>query len=247
MKISAPSRPGPGSRKVLAWSVHLLTASGALWGILAIIAAVNRDWLPFFIWMGLASLIDGLDGTFARAAQVKRVLPNFDGALLDNIVDYLNYVIVPALFLYLANLMPAGFEFVGGAVIALTSAYQFSQGDAKTDDDFFKGFPSYWNVVVMYLFLLNPSPWLNLAVIVTCGILVFVPIKYIYPSRTRPFRKLTLTLSGLWSVAIVIVFFNFDNPPLGLVKLSLLFIAYYIGISLYLHFREKHSPVMRHA
>lgn len=218
---------------MLAWSVHLFTASGAVFGLLAIIAITREQWMQAFIWMAAAVLIDALDGALARRFRVKQVLPNFDGGLLDNIVDYQNYVIVPAYFFYAAGLLPEAFAVVGAALTVLVSAYQFCQEDAKTDDHYFKGFPSYWNVAVFYLFILGLNPWLNLGLIVFLSILVFVPIKYVYPSRTAANQRLTLFLAMIWTLSCIAIMIQYPTPHPALIGLSLLYIAYYVGLSLY--------------
>jgi phosphatidylcholine synthase len=130
---------------------------------------------------------------------VKEVLPQFDGALLDNIVDYFTYVIVPASFLYETRSVPIGFNLVSAILITLASAYQFCQSDAKTDDYCFKGFPSYWNVVAFYLFMLDWPQWVNLVIIVALTVAVFVPFKYLYPSRTLIARPLNVALTAVWA------------------------------------------------
>ncbi len=216
-----------------AWSVHLFTATGAIWGLMAIIAIIQHQWQAAFFWMGAAVVVDSVDGTLARRFEVKGMLPDFDGALLDNIIDYLTYVLIPALFLYEAGLVPDALALAAAVIIILTSAYQFCQTDAKTEDNFFKGFPSYWNVVVLYLFLLQTGPWVNLLVILGCAIMVFVPTKYVYPSRMSRFQKVTLILTVIWAASILTALWQ--HPALSwLVWLSLLYIIYYVAISLYL-------------
>ena len=212
---------------VLAWGVHLFTATGALWGLLAIMATVQHQWQAAFFWLGLAALVDSLDGT----------LPGFDGALLDNIIDYQTYVIVPAIFLYEANLLPATATIAGVAMVVLASAFQFCQADAKTDDHTFKGFPSYWNVVVFYLFMFDANPWVNFWVIATLTILVFVPIKYLYPSRMVRFQKLTLALTTVWGILCLIVWLQYPLFQPWMLWVSLLYMVYYIGLSLYMMVR----------
>jgi phosphatidylcholine synthase len=222
-----------------AWLVHLVTASGAVWGFLAVLASVRNQWQAAVFWMALTVIVDGLDGTLARKARVKQVLPDFDGALLDNMVDYLTYVIVPAVFLYEADMLPANLAVFGAAIILLASAYQFCQGDAKTDDHYFKGFPSYWNVAVFYLFILGLSQWANLIVVTVLSILVFVPIKYVYPSRTVPFQRVTLVVTALWGISGLVLLALFPTPPVWLTAVSLLYVVYYMGVSLYLTFRPE--------
>jgi phosphatidylcholine synthase len=221
-----------------AWFVHLVTASGAVWGFLAVLASVRHEWQAAVFWMALTVIVDGLDGTLARKARVKQVLPDFDGALLDNMVDYLTYVIVPAVFLYEADMLPASLAVFGAAMILLSSAYQFCQGDAKTDDHYFKGFPSYWNVAVFYMFILGMSQWVNLIVVAVLSILVFVPIKYVYPSRTVPFQRVTLVVTALWGIVGLVLLALFPTPPVWLTAASLLYVVYYLGVSLYLTFRS---------
>jgi phosphatidylcholine synthase len=217
-----------------AWSVHLFTATGALWGFLAIIATIQHQWQLAFFWLFAAGFVDSVDGSLARKFQVSGHIPNFDGALLDNIIDYLTYVIVPALILYEAQLLPAKWTILGIAALVLSSAYQFAQADAKTEDHYFKGFPSYWNVLAFYLFLLQWPERVNLALVLLCAVLVFVPIKYVYPSRMPYYRKPTLILSSIWGVMTAVLFLTLNNPPQWLLYGSLYFVVYYIGISLYL-------------
>ncbi|MCA9901034.1 MAG: CDP-alcohol phosphatidyltransferase family protein [Anaerolineales bacterium] len=222
---------------VLAWGVHLFTATGALWGLLAIMATVQHQWQAAFFWLGLAALVDSLDGTLARRFKVKGLLPGFDGALLDNIIDYQTYVIAPAIFLYEANLLPASVTIAGVAMVVLASAFQFCQSDAKTDDHTFKGFPSYWNVVVFYLFMFDANTWINFWVIATLTILVFVPIKYLYPSRMIRYQKMTLFFTSIWGILCLTVWWQYPAFQPWMLWASLLYLVYYVGLSLYMMFR----------
>lgn len=234
-----PSFSPPSRGQLLAWGVHLFTASGAVWGMLALLAIMQADWVLALSWMGIATFVDAADGTLARRFRVKEVLPGFDGALLDNMVDYFTYVIVPALFLYQANLLPENLAIIGASLIILTSAYQFAQADAKTEDHYFKGFPSYWNIVAFYLLVLKLSSWANFALILFFSIMVFVPIKYVYHSRTVHFRKLTLVLSLIWGVMVVAIVILYPQTPTWLVWGSLIYVIYYVGVSLYLMQKGK--------
>lgn len=241
--VSAPVRePRPlWQRKALAWSVHILTASSALIGLLCIFAAVELRWSTAFAWLGLAALVDSLDGTLARRFDTRQYAPGVDGALLDNIVDYFTYVIVPAFFVYQAQLVPSQFMLAAVAIISMTSAYQFSQTDAKTDDHFFKGFPSFWNVLVFYLFMLNVAPTVGFIIIVVLGILVFVPVKYLYPSRMGAFQKTTLILTGLWLGSLAMIWWQYAHGGIQpwLVWLSLSYIVYYAALSVYLTLHSR--------
>ncbi len=228
--------PPTKRQRLLAWSAHLVTASGAIWGLLTLLAVANGAWISAFAWMGVAIVVDSLDGFWARRVRVKKVLPEFDGALLDNMLDYLNYVFVPAIFLSQSTLLPDSVRLLGAILILLASAYQFCQNDAKTEDNYFKGFPSYWNIMVFYLFVLNLNGWTNFAISVSLAVLVFVPIKYLYPSRTLFLRGLTLALSTLWGIAVIIIMFTFPSHSPWLVWYLLFYALYYTAMSLYATF-----------
>ena len=224
------------AKKTLAWSVHLFTATGAIWGFLSLLAVFEANWRAAITWMIIAMFVDGFDGMLARWFQVKEYARGVDGGLLDNIIDYLNYVVVAALILIKApNLMPSGFEIVGAFSILLTSAYQFSQVDAKTDEQsfFFKGFPSVWNFLVIYMMLLGLNPWLNFVLLVICNILVFVPVKYIYPSRNTRLRRLTLGLTYLYGVVGVWGLLQYPSVPQWIVWISLVYVVYYVLLSFF--------------
>ena len=228
--------PNPFFRKALAMGVHLFTATGAIWGLLALVSIFRHEWRLAIFWMILAMFVDGFDGMLARWADVKTYARNIDGALLDNILDYFNYVVVPALFLVEADFLPEGFRWAGAIAILLTSAYQFTQVDAKTDETeeyFFKGFPSYWNVMVLYMLVMGLNPWLNLAFLALFNVLVFVPVKYVYPSRNTRLRRLTLILSYLYAVIGVWSVLQYPNVPQWAVWASFVYVAYYIALSLW--------------
>jgi len=225
-----------------AWGVHLYTAIGAPLGLVALVAS-GQGWFSLaFACMALATFIDATDGQLARRVDVKTVLPNFDGARLDDIVDYLNYVVVPIVLAYQAALLPPG---VVGVAIAsaplVASGYGFSQADAKTSDEtanhFFTGFPSYWNIVVFYLYAFAGPIWFNVTVILILSVLVFVPIRYLYPSRNTVARTLTYVLGVLWALMMIVLLLQLPEPSRQLAYVSLFFPAYYVGLSLYLHFR----------
>ena len=191
-------------RQCLAWGVHAYTASGTVVGFLALRAAISEDVRSAFLWMLIAVLIDATDGTLARAVEVKKVLPWFDGAKLDDIVDYFTFVIVPLVALYSFHLLPSSGTIVFVAAPLLASAYGFCQAAAKTPDFFFTGFPSYWNIVAFYLYALQLPPWLNGLLLCVLSILVFVPIRYIYPTRTVRFRSLTNVLVAFWVIVLLV-------------------------------------------
>jgi phosphatidylcholine synthase len=188
------------------------------------------------IWMIIAMFVDGFDGMLARWFKVKDYAHGVDGGLMDNIIDYLNYVVVAAfLLLKVPNLLPAGFVYAGAFSILLTSAYQFSQVDAKTDDQsyFFKGFPSVWNFLVIYMMLLGLNPWINLTALLVCNILVFVPVKYLYPSRNTRLRRLTLGFTYVYGALGVWGLLQYPNVPQWVIWISFAYIAYYAILSFF--------------
>jgi phosphatidylcholine synthase len=219
-------------RVVLAYGVHLFTATGAVWGFLGLLAIFEHNWRMMIIYMIVAMLVDGFDGMLARWADVKKYAKAIDGALLDNILDYLTYVVVPALFLVEADVLPESVRLLAACSILLTSAYQFTQSDAKTDDHHFKGFPSYWNVVALYMLLMNLPQWLNFGFLMLFNVMVFIPIKYIYPSRNSYLRQLTLGLTYLYGVIGIWGLLLYPNQPKWIVWVSFLYVAYYIVLSL---------------
>jgi len=223
---------------IFAWLVHGYTALGAVVGLFTILAIDEANFRLAFFLMAIAVIIDATDGALARAARVKEVIPWFDGTLLDNIVDYLNYVIVPCLILLHGNLLPSQDALWLAALPVLSSAYGFCQRDAKTADHFFLGFPSYWNVVFFYFYALKTALWINGFLIIILSALVFVPLRFIYPSRAPRFRDSTNLLGALWGVAVLYIIHQLPNPPRRLLLASLLFPAYYTLLSLWFELRR---------
>lgn len=231
----------PIGNQILAWGVHSLTASGAVFGLLALVAIGDGRYIWALAWMGVTIAIDAVDGTLARIFKVKHYLPGIDGALLDNITDYFTYVIVPAFFIYQSGIIPGPTGVAAAFAITLASAYQFCQTDAKTEDHYFKGFPSHWNVLVFYLFFLRlPAP-VNFAIVLFLAVAVFIPIKYIYPSRTRAFRGTTLVLSAAWGIILLVFLLDYPNLNMPLLYLSLGYVVYYFLISFYITWRDHRS------
>jgi phosphatidylcholine synthase len=240
MADSAIDRRGARWR---AWSVHLYTASGAVLALLAI-DAIGRDAFgAAFLWMAVAMFIDCTDGTLARRVRVKHVLPQFDGSKLDDIMDYVNYALVPIILVLRAGLLPdGGLAPAVAALPLLASGYGFCQTEAKTPDHFFTGFPSYWNVVALYLYVLGWPSWLNAAVLVFLSAMVFVPIRYLYPSRMPTAQRTTYALGAIWGAGVFWMLAQFPTPSRPLALATLLFPAYYVAVSLWLHLRMPRSP-----
>ena len=219
---------------MIAWVAHLYTASGAVLAFLATAMTFAHDFRAAFLFLVAACFIDSTDGVLARAVRVKERLPDFDGAKLDEIVDYLTYVFVPALIVWQAELVPAALPIC--AAMLLSSAYGFVQSGAKVEshDHFFTGFPSYWNIVVVYLYVLQLSQRTNAIILVVLAILVFVPIRYLYPSRTRTLKVPTLALGATWAALFAWMIWRLPavDGPWALV--SLIFPVYYVLLSLWL-------------
>ena len=226
---------------VFAWFVHLYTALGSVCAFASVLAVVGHDYRQAFLWLVVATLIDATDGVLARAARVKERLPGFDGARLDDIVDYLTYVFVPIFLLYHAGSLPAGWGTLVAAAVLLSSAYGFASADAKADDYFFTGFPSYWNIVAVYLYAARTPPSFNAAVLVVLVVLVFVRIGYVYPSRTPVLRGLTTALGGVWALMVLVVIWMMPDVPPLLLLASMYFPVYYTVLSLVLHSRRART------
>lgn len=224
-----------------AWAVHAYTASGALMALAGVAAAAAGDVRAAFIWMFAATFVDGTDGVLARAARVKERTPAFDGARLDDIVDYLTFVFLPAYLLFANGYLPVELRWPVAAAMLLSSAYGFASLDAKTSDHFFTGFPSYWNIVALYLVAAGLSPWINAAVLLAFAVLVFVRIGYVYPSRTPALQRTTLALMLVWAVLLLLLIVWLPAPPRWLLFASLVFPVYYAALSFTLHARRPRA------
>lgn len=240
--MNPATTPHPGLR-LGGWLVHLLTATGGALGVAALVAIHNGAVLHAFWLLAAAVAIDAVDGTLARWVRITESVPEFDGALLDNLVDYLNFVVVPAFLLATGNLVPAGTGLWLAGLIAVVSGYQFAQRDAKTADHFFKGFPSYWNIVVLYFFLWQTPPVWNFWVVAGCAALVFVPVKYVYPSRLESFRPrlrvAMLTGTLLWGASTVAQLWLYPRRDPGLVAVSLAYLVLYVAVSVWATARKE--------
>ena len=242
MPTSAQPYLHTGAQLSLAWGVHAYTASGAIAAFAGVLALVAGDYRTAFLWMVAATFVDATDGVLARLARVKEVLPGFDGARLDDIVDYLTYVFVPILLLYHAGDLPHGIAgLMTAAAVLLSSAYGFASVDAKTDDHFFTGFPSYWNIVALYIHVAQLPPAVNAAVLLVFVSLVFVRIGYVYPSRTPVLRGLTVVLGSVWAVMVLGIVLSIPGVPRWLWIGSLFFPVYYFMLSFALHVRGRTS------
>jgi phosphatidylcholine synthase len=228
-----------GARAAAA-AVHLFTATGAVLALLMVHFSYHGQ-VETVLWLFLvAMVIDGTDGMLARRFRVKAVLPGFDGALLDNIVDYMTYALAPMALLWANGYLPDG---AAGGVVAsiplLASTYQFCRTDAKTDDHFFLGFPSYWNVVAFYVVVLELGVTATTVLLIVLAVLVFVPVKYVYPSRTETLWYTNMAGATAWLVLFGVITALLPDVPLWLTMLSMAYLAYYLIESLWLTLRSR--------
>lgn len=212
MKLDIPLVSEEQTRVAAAWAVHAFTATGVMLGLFALFATIQGYQLNAFLWLGAALVVDGIDGTLARRFHVRELTPQFDGATLDNVVDYTTYTFIPALMVYFFGMVPEGFGIFAACIIALTSLYCFANVNMKTSDYYFQGFPAVWNIVVLYLHILRTPTWINLAVIVACAILTFVPWKYVHPLRVARFRPATIAMTVVWSLTASWLVFVAERP-----------------------------------
>jgi phosphatidylcholine synthase len=226
-------------QRLAGWSIHAFTASGACIGLFALLAIYENNLLLALWLMCAAIIIDAVDGMFARKVRIKEAVPEIDGALLDNIVDFFNYTLVPCFFLLVTDLLPPYWRIVCVMAITFASAYQFTPVDAKTRDHFFKGFPSYWNIAVFYLFFWQMTPMSNMIILLSLAVLSFVPIKYVYPSRldyltsNKYLRIGMVIMTILWGAATTGLLWVYPQSNHFLVGISIGYLLLYIGISLY--------------
>lgn len=232
-------RPRVTVNHVYAWGVHLYTAMGLVVAGAIAYLLVSDDPLRFrdaFLLMAVGIAIDATDGYFARRVRVKEVLPGFDGRRLDDLVDFLNYTCLPLLLIYQADLLPER-QSAWLLVPLVASAYGFCQVSAKTDDGFFLGFPSYWNLVAFYLYVLQPPPWASLTLLLTFAALTFVPVRYLYPTQGGRLNRASTALGAIWGVFLVAVLWHWDDRPAAgsttatLTSLSLFYPVYYMVVS----------------
>jgi phosphatidylcholine synthase len=222
-----------------AWLAHLYTGTGAVLAFLAAADIFEGDYRTAFFWLYLQVAVDSTDGILARRLRVAERTPAFNGAKLDDIVDYLCYVFVPALLVWRALLVPDGWAVPVAAAMLLSSAYGFNRDDAKTDDYFFTGFPSYWNIVVFYLFVTRWPPEVNAAILLALAVLVFVPIRYLYPSRGAAYQGLTNALGVIWAGLMLVMLWQYPAVSRPVLLASFVFPVYYALLSFWLEYARR--------
>jgi phosphatidylcholine synthase len=212
--------------RVYAFAVHVLTASGAAFALAALINAAAAQWTAFFICLGLALIVDGVDGTLARLLKVREVLPRWSGDVLDLVVDFATYVFVPAYAIVAGAFMPPQLSWLAGIAIVTTGAIYFADREMKFMDNYFRGFPALWNVVAFYLFVLRPAPWLSFLIVIALAALTFAPLKFLHPLRVLRHRLFNIVVLFAWSV-LAIVALALELRPESWVKAGLLMTAAY--------------------
>jgi phosphatidylcholine synthase len=221
--------------KIKAYGVHVLTAAGAALGIWAIILTFNGHFHAT-LWVLLAAgLVDSVDGALARAVNTPKNAPGIDGALMDNIVDFVTWTVAPLFWIYVLIQIPVWVV----AICAFASIFGFTNVRAKTDDNFFTGFPSFWNILAFYLVLLNFSTAVSSAILLCFAFVTFLPLKFIYPSKTESFRVLTLVLGAIFGLELIAMISLFHQTPRWLLYISFVFPAYYFATSFYLQLKHQ--------
>ena len=225
------------ARRAAGFSVHLFTACGSVAALLALYAAIARDFPACFAWLGLALVIDGIDGTLARVAKVTETANAIDGAVLDLVIDFLTYVVVPVVALWRSDLMPAELSFWLGVLVTFASALYFADTRMKTRDYWFRGFPALWNVVAIYLFVLRP-PALVSALLILIGVgAMFAPVVFVHPMRVKELRVLNLAASVAFFALSGLAIWRKFEPSLAVSAGFLVIAAYFLAVPFW-----RHSP-----
>ena len=214
------------------FAVHVLTASGAALAFLALLAAVGGAWELMFLSLGLALIVDGVDGTIARSLKVAELLPRWSGEVLDLVVDFVTYVFVPAYAIAASGLLPPVLAAGAGMLIVMTGAIYFADRRMKTEDNYFRGFPTLWNVVAFYLFVLKPPSWATALVVALLALLTFVPFKFLHPFRVARLRLVSMAAVVLWSALAAIALARGLAPGLWVTGALVALAAYFLAVGL---------------
>ena len=235
--MNSQSRAPAQARKAAGFSVHLFTASGSGVALLALYAAIDRDFAACFAWLGVALFIDGIDGTLARVARVTETAGAIDGVVLDLVIDFLTYVLVPIVAIWRSDLIPLKLSFWLGVLVVFASGLYFADTRMKTRDYWFRGFPALWNVVAIYLFVLRPPAAISVALILACVAAMFAPVVFVHPMRVKKLRWLTILASVVFFVLSAIAIREDFAASLG-VRIGYLLVAvYFLALPL-----MRHSP-----
>ena len=197
----------PSRNVLVGFGVHLFTASGAFWAFLALVAAAEKNYAHLWFWLGIAMIVDGVDGPLARMFNVKKVLPHWSGEMLDSIIDYVTYALIPAFALYQSGFLLDYASFICAALIVCISAIYYADTRTKSHDNFFIGFPICWNMLVFTLFVIEPNWYIAMAVVILSALLVFTPFKFVHPVRVVAWRPTNLAVVALWSLCGIIALY----------------------------------------
>jgi phosphatidylcholine synthase len=242
LSVAGPAPPSlserPALRSALAFLVHVFTASGTVFSLVALLAAIEKQWAQMFGWLAVALFVDGVDGMLARKLRAAETLPRFSGETLDLVVDYLGYVLVPALAIATGALLPPGFGIAAAAAILVSSAIYFADRKMKTENWYFRGFPATWNLIAFYLFLLRPEPWLALAIVAAFVALTFLPVLFIHPLRVKRLRSLNIALTAIWCALAIFTLLRDFSPPVS-VTVTLCVIGVYFLLAGFLRPKSR--------
>ena len=219
-------------RTLAAFAVHVFTACGAACALLALVAATKADWTQMFVWLGLALIVDGVDGTFARRLRVAELLPRWSGDVLDFVVDFATYVFVPAYAIAAGGVLPSSVALPLGLIVAITGAIYFADRRMKTSDSYFRGFPALWNIVAFYLFLLKPAPWLAALAVLVLAAATFAPIYFVHPVRVPRWRIANLVALVLWAVLAILALAQGLDPPAWAAAILAAIAVYFVIVGL---------------
>ncbi len=215
----------PANNVLIAFSIHLFTASGAFWAFLALVAAAENRFVSMWFWLGVALLVDGVDGPLARYFRVKHVLPNWSGELLDCIIDYVTFALIPAFALYQSGFLEELYSFICAALIVCTSAIYYADTRMKSRDNCFIGWPICWNMLVFTLWVMEPGWHVAFAAVILSALLSFAPVLFVHPVRVKIWRPVTLTVFALWSlfglIALYYGWYQMDVPSVVKVGIAL--------------------------
>lgn len=227
------------SRRTAAWLVHSYTAMGGVIGVFALITAADGRYREAFLLLVVTTLIDATDGLMARQVRVRDVLPDFDGAMMDNVIDVLTFLWIPVFIMVHAELIPHP----GWAVVpVIAGMYAYGQVNMKTPDSYFLGFPTYWNIIALYMYWIQPVGWVAVGLLIFFCILTFIPTRYLYPSKNRFLWKTTWSLSTTW-IFMICYMLTKENPSESLVWVSLYFPIYYMVVSFWVDLKIRRGEL----
>ena len=229
--------------KLISFSIHFFTGIGIIAGFLALIAVLNNNQKEAFLWLGLAFIIDSVDGTLARRFNVEKNLPNIDGKMLDSIIDFFNYVIVPSLMIYWFEYVPDQFNVYIPLILIFISIYSYVNINVLTNDNYYNGFPAIWNVIVLYFYVFGTSQNFNLIFLILLILLKFSPIKCIHPLRVKKLKNLSIFFTIVWFITstFLIITKNLNINPLYEIFLMFSWVIsniYFISVSMFKTFRN---------